>query len=59
MMNLVEKYTSETVEATNEDGVVAIEYVLMAGVSCARWHHDCRVHWYLGRRCKTELDGVV
>ncbi len=32
MMNLVEKYTPDAVEATDEDGVVAIEYVLLAGV---------------------------
>jgi len=31
MLNLVEKYTEETA-AQNEDGVVAIEYVLVAGV---------------------------
>jgi Flp pilus assembly pilin Flp len=35
MKNLIEKYTSEAVEATNEDGVVAIEYVLLAGVVAA------------------------
>ena len=27
MLNLVEKFTPEAVEATDEDGVVAIEYV--------------------------------
>ena len=32
MMNLVEKFTPEAVEATDEDGVVAIEYVVLAGV---------------------------
>ena len=31
MLNLVEKFTPEAVEATDEDGVVAIEYVIMAG----------------------------
>jgi Flp pilus assembly pilin Flp len=35
MKNLMEKYTSEAVEATNEDGVVAIEYVLVAGIVAA------------------------
>ena len=35
MMNLVDKYTPEAVEATNEEGVVAIEYVLVAGVVAA------------------------
>jgi Flp pilus assembly pilin Flp len=30
MMNLVEKFTPEAVEATDEDGVVAIEYVIVA-----------------------------
>ena len=31
MRNLVEKFTPEAVEATGDDGVVAIEYVLVAG----------------------------
>ena len=31
MLNLVEKFTPEAVEATDEDGVVAIEYVIVAG----------------------------
>ncbi len=30
MLNLVEKFTTETVEA-HDEGVVAIEYVLIAG----------------------------
>lgn len=30
MLNLVEKYTAEEAE-TNDDGVVAIEYVVVAG----------------------------
>ena len=34
MLNLVEKYTEETVAET-EDGVVAIEYVLVAGLVVA------------------------
>ena len=41
MLNLVEKFTPEAVEATDEDGVVAIEYVarrrrLVAAVVVAR-----------------------
>ena len=32
MRNLVEKFTSEAVKATDDDGVVAIEYVVMAGL---------------------------
>ena len=32
MHNLVEKFTSATVEASNDEGVVAIEYVLIAGL---------------------------
>ena len=32
MKNLVEKYTAETVEVADEEGLVAIEYVVMAGV---------------------------
>jgi Flp pilus assembly pilin Flp len=31
MLNLAEKFTPEAVEATDEDGVVAIEYVIVAG----------------------------
>ena len=34
MLNLAEKFTSEAVEA-DEDGVVAIEYVVVAGVTVA------------------------
>ena len=30
MLNLVEKFTPEAVEATDNDGVVAIEYVVVA-----------------------------
>jgi len=32
MKNLVKKFTPETVDAIEDDGVVAIEYVLMAGL---------------------------
>jgi len=32
MQNLLEKFTPETIETTDEDGVVAIEYVLMAAL---------------------------
>ena len=32
MLNLAEKFTPEAVEATDDDGLVAIEYVVMAGV---------------------------
>lgn len=35
MNNLVEKFTPEAVEATDDDGVVAIEYVLVAGLVAA------------------------
>ena len=31
MLNLAEKFTPEAVEATEDDGIVAIEYVVMAG----------------------------
>lgn len=30
MLNLVEKYTAEATTETHEDGVVAIEYVIVA-----------------------------
>lgn len=32
MFNIVEKYTAEATHETEEDGVVAIEYVLVAGL---------------------------
>jgi len=32
MHNLVNKFSTEAVEPSNEDGMVAIEYVVMAGV---------------------------
>lgn len=32
MKNLVDKYTSVGTESTDDDGVVAIEYVLVAGL---------------------------
>jgi hypothetical protein len=32
MLNLAEKFTPEAVEATEDDGLVAIEYVVMASV---------------------------
>jgi len=32
MHNLMAKYTPEAVEVTDDDGVVAIEYVLVAGL---------------------------
>ena len=35
MRNLVERFTPEAVEATDDDGVVAIEYVLVAGLVAA------------------------
>jgi Flp pilus assembly pilin Flp len=35
MLNLVEKFTPETADATDDDGVVAIEYVLVAGLVAA------------------------
>jgi len=35
MMNLVEKFTPATADATDDDGVVAIEYVLLAGLVAA------------------------
>ena len=35
MLNLAEKFTPEAVEATEDDGLVAIEYVVMAGILIA------------------------
>ena len=44
MLNLVEKFTPEAVEATDEDGVVAIEYVISAAAARRgarrRWSRD-------------------
>ncbi len=36
MLNLVEKFTPEAVEATEDDGVVAIEYVARRRGCCRR-----------------------
>lgn len=35
MQNIVEKYTDQTVVSADDDGVVAIEYVLIAGLVAA------------------------
>ncbi len=35
MHNLVEKYIARTITSTEDDGVVAIEYVLVAGLVAA------------------------
>lgn len=35
MHNLVEQFTQDSVEANNDEGVVAIEYVLIAGFVAA------------------------
>lgn len=35
MQNIVEKYTAESIVTADEDGVVAIEYVLIAGLVAA------------------------
>ncbi len=35
MKNLVDKFTPQTLEAPDDDGVVAIEYVLVAGLVVA------------------------
>ena len=35
MLNLVNKFTPETTEASNDEGVVAIEYVLVASAVAA------------------------
>jgi Flp pilus assembly pilin Flp len=57
MLNLVEKFTSEAIEDTNEDGVVAIEYVLMAGVVAV----GITTVAFTGvwGDIKTKLDGIV
>lgn len=56
MLNLVEKFTPEAVEATDEDGVVAIEYVLVAAALvvalAALWSA-------FGTKLATKLDEVV
>ncbi len=35
MKNLVEKFTPQTAESTDDDGVVALEYVLVAAAVAA------------------------
>ena len=55
MLNLVEKYSAESVEAT-EDGVVAIEYVIVAAALvvalAALWTA-------FGTALSTKLDAIV
>jgi Flp pilus assembly pilin Flp len=56
MLNLVEKFTPEAVEAADEDGVVAIEYVVVAAAIvlalAALWGG-------FGTTLKNELDSIV
>ena len=56
MLSLVEKFTPEAVEAADEDGVVAIEYVLVAGVVAAGILTVAFTD--LWTDLKTELDGL-
>jgi Flp pilus assembly pilin Flp len=55
MLNLVDKYTEETASET-EDGVVAIEYVLMAGLVVTGIATVALTG--LWGKMKTELDGL-
>ena len=54
MLNLVEKFTPEAVEATDEDGVVAIEYVIVAARLVVAARRACGPAF--GTRCPTKLD---
>jgi Flp pilus assembly pilin Flp len=56
MLNLVEKFTPEAVEATDEDGVVAIEYVVVAAAIVAA----LAALWSaFGTTLANELDSIV
>ena len=55
MLNLVEKYTAEAT-AENEDGVVAIEYVVLAGLVAAGLVVAFKTT--LWDEMKTKLDGI-
>ena len=57
MLNLVEKFTPEAVEAADEDGVVAIEYVLLAGVVAVGI--TTVAFTGLWTDIKTKLDGII
>lgn len=56
MQNLIEKFSSEAVEATDDEGVVAIEYVITAAALvvalAALWTT-------FGNQLDTKLQGIV
>jgi Flp pilus assembly pilin Flp len=56
MQNIVEKYTDDSVVSTDEDGVVAIEYVLIAGLVAV----GVAITFASGlwTKMKAELDGL-
>ena len=58
MLNLVEKFTP-AVEATDEDGVVAIEYVLMAALAAGVVLALAVAFGGLGDRLEGVIDGTV
>ena len=58
MLNLVEKFTP-AVEATNEDGVVAIEYVLLAALAAAVVAGLFVAFDGLGERLEDVIDTVI
>ena len=58
MMNLVEKYTAET-PVVSDDGVVAIEYVLMAALVAAVVAGLFVVFGDLGDRLGDVIDTVI
>ena len=59
MLNLVEKFTPEAVEATEDDGVVAIEYVLLAALAAAVVAGLFVAFDGLGTRLEGVIDTVV
>ena len=59
MQNLLEKFTPETIETTDEDGVVAIEYVLMAALVATVVVGLGVAFGGLGDRLATVIDTVV
>jgi Flp pilus assembly pilin Flp len=57
MQNIVEKYTDDSVVSMDEDGVVAIEYVLIAGLVAA----GVAITFATGlwEKMKTSLNGLI
>ena len=59
MLNLVEKFTPEAVEATNEDGVVTLEYVILAAGIAVVVAGVVAALGGLGDKLQTVIDGIT